>query len=190
MANILFCVTGPSGSGKTSIMRKVIGNELLSFTTRRKRDSEEEGVDYNFISYQDYIIMLGRQELIEKTEYDGNYYGLSSHELYSKLSKGNAFFVCDNNGFNQIKDKYDKVVSIFLYGSYEDCFQNMKDRGDSIEKIANRLSTYHNEILNKGQYDYVVKNIRGEALATAYIIKMIIDSQIGRMATDESIKLL
>src|SRR5437764_9195603 len=107
MANILFCVTGPSGSGKTSIMREIFDNELLRFTTRKKRDGEKEGVDYNFIRYQEYIIMVSRQELIEKTEYDGNYYGLSSKELYSKLNKGNAFFICDNSGFNQVKDKYD-----------------------------------------------------------------------------------
>lgn len=174
MSNILFCITGPSGSGKTSVMRSVMSNELLSFTTRKKREGESEGIDYSFISYQDYMIMLGRQELIEKTEYDGNYYGVSLHELHSKLSKGNAFFICDNNGFNQIKERYKDVVSIFLYADFADCFQNMIDRGDSLEKIGNRLSTYHNEVNNRGQYDYVVKNKRGSKELTEEIIELIV----------------
>lgn len=177
MSNILFCVTGPSGSGKTSVMRGVMSNELLSFTTRKKRNGETDGVDYSFISYQEYITMVGRQDLVESTEYSGNYYGLSSNELYSKLVKGNAFFICDNNGFNQIKEKYDKVVSIFLYASFGDCFQNMLDRGDNIEKIGNRLSTYHDEVANKGQYDYVVKNIRGNKVLTEEIIEAIIATE-------------
>jgi guanylate kinase len=178
MSNILFCVTGPSGSGKTSIMRNVMDNELLSFTTRPMREGEVDGKDYIFIDYMDYIQLVGKGELVEYTNYGGNYYGLSMEELHTKLKKDHAFFICDNNGFNQIKEKYDKVVSIFLYASFADCFNNMQDRGDNIEKIGKRLSTYHNELANKGQYDYVVKNVRGYRLCAETIVKHIILSEI------------
>lgn len=180
MSNILFCITGPSGSGKTTIMRNIMKNELLSFTTRPMREGEVEGKDYKFIDYSNYIQLAGRGELAEYTQYDGNYYGLSMEEIYTKLKSNHAFFICDNNGFNQIKDKYDNIVSIFLYSSFADCFANMSSRGDSVEKIGNRLSTYHNELTNKGQYDYVVKNLRGYQHLTENILEYIIRAEANK----------
>jgi guanylate kinase len=178
MSNILFCITGPSGSGKTSIMREVMSNELISFTTRQKREGEVEGKDYNFIEYRKYIEMVGNNGLVENTCYDGNYYGLSVDELCNKTNKGHAFFICDNHGFNQIKEKYDNVVSIFLYASFADSFQNMQTRGDSIEKIGKRLSTYHQELENKGQYDYVIKNNTGLKELTKDVLMTIVRTEI------------
>lgn len=178
MPNILFCVTGPSGSGKTSIMREVMDNELLSFTTRPMRENEANGKDYIFLKKELFQNMLKGGALAEYTEYDGNHYGLTLEELYSKLDEGNAFFICDNNGFNQVKEKYNKIVSIFLYADKEDCEANMTSRGDSDGKVGSRISTYNDEVANKGQYDYVVKNIRGNKRHTVETISWIVSSEI------------
>jgi guanylate kinase len=175
----LFCVTGPSGSGKTSIMREVMDNELLSFTTRPMREGEVDGRDYIFIKEEQFQNMLESGALAEYTGYDGNFYGLTLEELYFKLQyNSNAFFICDNNGFNQVSKKYNKIVSIFLYADKEDCKLNMANRGDSDEKITARLSTYDDEINNKGQYDYVVKNIRGNRRYTMEAIAWIVCSEL------------
>lgn len=178
MSNILFCVTGPSGSGKTTIMRQCMASELLSFTTRPMREGEVQGEDYLFIPKEDFNDLLERGELAEYTEYGGNFYGLTMEELEDKLELSHAFFICDNNGFNQIIDKYDNVVSIFLYADPEDCGQNMEGRGDDNDRINGRLSTYFEELNNRGQYDYVVKNLRGYQNATVSVVRNIIHSEM------------
>lgn len=174
MSNILFCVSGPSGSGKTTIMRSIMDNELISFTTRKIRDGEANGKDYIFISKEEFDELYDDNMLAEYTEYGSNFYGLTIDELEEKLQFGDAFFICDNNGFVQIKEKYDNIVSIFLYADKEDCIDNMRTRGDEQLSIAQRLSTYEEEVKNKNQYDYAIKNSRGYKRQVEDIMKNII----------------
>jgi guanylate kinase len=180
MNNILFVVTGPSGSGKTTIMRELMDNELLSFTTRPMREGETNGVDYQFITKKEFDSLKAEGLLVEETEYDGNYYGLTLQQLVGKTNQGHAFFICDNNGFNQIKEKYNNVVSIFLYADEVDCADNMFARGDTFPKVESRLRTYDEEIANRGQYDYVIENIRGNLTLTKHIVGTIIASEMLR----------
>lgn len=170
MSNILFCITGPSGSGKTTIMRSIMDNELISFTTRKIREGEANGEDYIFISKEEFDELYDDGMLAEYTEYGSNFYGLTIDELEEKLQLGDAFFICDNNGYNQIKDRYDNIVSIFLYADKEDCISNMRTRGDEQLSITQRLLTYEEEIKNKGKYDYVVKNNKGYQKVTSNIV--------------------
>lgn len=178
MANILFCITGPSGSGKTSIMKEVMDNEVGSCTTRAMREGEVDGREYDFISRKEFLELIVMDELAEFTEYSGNYYGTTKDELIKKISLGHAYVICDNHGFKQFKDKYHTIVSIFLYADKEDCLNNMLDRGDSDEKARFRLFTYNDEISNKCQYDYVVKNIKGNKRHTIEILSWIVSSEI------------
>lgn len=186
MRNILFCVTGPSGSGKTTIMRSIMDNELLSFTTRQMREGEVNGKDYIFIKEEQFKNMLDGGALAEYTKYDGNYYGLTLEELLTKTEEKPAFFVCNNHGLQQIREKYDNIVSIFLYAEEEDCFDNMTvSRKDDSNKALSRLNTYDDEIANRGQYDYVIKNIRGLKHVTEGIVQLIVATEIARRNTDE-----
>jgi guanylate kinase len=178
MSNILFCITGPSGSGKTTIMKEVMNNEVGSFTTRPMRTGEVQGREYNFISGDEFGRMFSNRELAEWTKYDGNYYGTSLEELHSKLAKGHAYVICDNHGFEQFKEVYDNVVSIFLYAEDIDCVDNMLGRGDSTTKVQGRINTYHDEMANRGQYDYVVKNVRGYKPVTIDVVRSIITVEI------------
>lgn len=180
MRNILFCITGPSGSGKTSIMKNVMDNEVGSITSRTMRNGEVNGREYLFFTKEDALWMVQNDELAEWTEYDGNIYGTTKQELKDKLDNGHAYVICDNHGFEQFKEVYDNVVSIFLYASKEDCFDNMRDRGDTFEKVLNRISTYDDEMANSGQYDYVVRNHSGLKTMTESIIKDIVKTEIAR----------
>jgi guanylate kinase len=175
MSNILFCISGPSGSGKTTVMRNIMNNELLSFTTRPMREGEIQGQDYLFITREEFDELFNEGVLAEWTEYDGKYYGLTMEELLDKLEHENAFFICDNHGFNQIKEKYNNIVSIFLYADVGDCSDNMFYRGDNEERVNGRLNTYYEELAKKGQYDYVVKNTRGYLQATETIVRNIVN---------------
>lgn len=181
MSNILFCVTGPSGSGKTFFMKQVMDNEVGSITSRDMRKGEVNGREYLFFIREDVEWMIEKGEMAEWTEYDGNLYGTTKQELKDKLDNGDAYVICDNHGFQQFKEQYDNVVSIFLYASKEDCFDNMRyGRSDNFEKALARITTYDSEIANKGQYDYVLKNIRGNSSATLYALNTIINAEIRR----------
>jgi guanylate kinase len=178
VSNILFCITGPSGSGKTTIMKDVMSNEVGSCTSRAMREGEVQGREYNFLDKKELLEMIWKGDMAEWTEYSGNYYGTTKQELEDKLAIGHAYVICDNHGFKQFKEVYDNVVSIFLYAENEDCIDNMFGRGDSIDNVMNRLKTYNEEMDNRGQYDYVVKNVRGYKPVTIDIIKSITTLEI------------
>lgn len=176
----LFLITGASGSGKTSLSHKIQDDgywkECISFTTRpiREADGEKDGVTYNFITREYFENNV--DEFAEHVEYFGNYYGLSKEEIDSKLRDNkHAFAIVEYNGYQQLKKLYPDSIGLFLYADKEDCKSNMLSRGDSIENVNNRLSTYEDEISSKGEYDYVVKNVYGKADETIDVIKSIIN---------------
>lgn len=172
--NTVYLITGTSGSGKTTLMRSIMENELTSFTTRPMREGEVEGKDYYFMSQEEFSEAEKNGLLAEKTEYSGNYYGLTKDEIETKLKKGNAFFICDFNGANQIKELYNNCVSIFILSTKKDTILNMINRNDSMENIENRIKTYEEEIKNSVNYDYVVTNVRGKFEETRETIMNII----------------
>lgn len=178
--NILFCVVGPSGAGKTTTMRSIMENELVSITTREMRDGETEGKDYRFITKEEHSKLCRNGELAENAEYDNNYYGLSKEELFTKLSKGHAFFICTADGMEQVKRVYSNVVSIFLYSDRATCINNMLSRGDSLTKAHSRLATYANEMADRVKCDYVIKNNEGTQDFTKFIVSNIVYSEIAK----------
>jgi guanylate kinase len=174
--NTLFAITAPSGSGKTSIMRSVMTNEVVSFTTRPMRDGEKEGVDYLFITPTKFGELKADGQLIEETCYSGNYYGITAEELEKKIKKGNAFVIVDHHGMEQLKRIYPNVVTIFIKTAKEDCMKNMFNRGDSLANIQKRLRTFEIEQSKRIEYDYVVTNVYGKKNETVNIISNIIYS--------------
>ena|SRR5206468_4638902 len=176
MPNTLFAISAPSGCGKTSIMRELMDNEILSFTTREKRKTETDGIDYQFISFSDFVELKDNGRLIEETNYYGNWYGITTAELSNKIRNGNAFAIVDFNGMKQLKAIYPDTVSIFIKASQEDAIRNMIDRGDSFENIKKRLVAFDEELLNRIDYDYVVTNRYGYFDETINIVHSIIAS--------------
>lgn len=174
--NKLVLVSGHSGSGKTTVMRKTMFHEILSFTTRERRPKEIDGVDYKFITLNEFKVLKSNNKLLEWTEYSGNFYGVMSNEL-NKLKEHNVFFICDYNGMKQAQQFYDNCVSIFMYTDIVSAQQNLGLRGESLEFINKRLSTYDKEIENKKYYDYVIKNNSGKLDHTIRIVKEILYSE-------------
>ena len=157
-SNKLYVVTAPSGSGKTTIMRSVMDSEIIWFTTRQKRDGEVEGKDYIFITREEFDELLLNNGLIENTCYGGNYYGVTRSEFENKLSQADSFFIADYNGMQQIREFHENTTTIFIHCDKERCKQNMLKRGDKVELVEKRLSTYENEIQNSVYFDHLVFN--------------------------------
>jgi guanylate kinase len=180
--NTLFIVAAPSGSGKTTIMRSVMDNEIVSFTTRAMRDNEKDGVDYLFIDTPTFLDLQANGGLIEETNYSGNHYGITSEEFYGKLDKGNAFIIVDVNGLRQLKKMYDKCVTIFIYTTKEDAIQNMLGRGDSSTNVDKRLATFDQELDNRMLFDYVISNPYGKMMDTINIVQEIVNAYANLLA--------
>lgn len=157
----LFCVSGHSGSGKTSTMRYALGTkkEVVSVTTRTKRDGEIDGIDYYFISEQLFEELDKHNQLAEKTTYYGRAsYGVTKNEIEQKLSLGNAYIIVDFNGYQQLKEIYPDTVGIFIFADRITSKARMIARGDKTESVNSRLETYDTEIANMSHYDYIIKN--------------------------------
>ncbi|MDM5298149.1 hypothetical protein QUF51_08250 [Bacillus pumilus] len=178
--NKLIVVSGPSGSGKTSLMRQIMKNEVVSFTTRKPRKDEIDGVDYKFISFEKFDEFKEKGKLIEQVEYSDNYYGIDQEEFENKMSLGNALIIVDYHGMQQIKKFYPNCVTLFLYTPYEQAHKQMINRGDTLDKVEQRLSAYHQEMKNKTYYDYVIRNNHNRFSITKEIIEKIIESETGK----------
>lgn len=158
---MLYLISGPSGCGKTTIMRRLMSNEIVSFTTRAPRAGEIDGVDYHFITLAEFWTLRGSNTLIEYTEYGGNYYGVERGEVERKLAHGDAFFICDRNGMEQMQRVIEPTTSIFVWCYEKEARLHMRQRGDSFEHINKRMATFEQEIENSAGYNYMVQNHHG-----------------------------
>jgi guanylate kinase len=157
--NKLIIISGPSGSGKSTIAKSAMDNEVVSFTTRPPRPGEINGKDYVFMSQEEFDKLLHNNGLAEYTTYYGNAsYGITLDELHGKLEKGHAFVIVDVIGLVQLKKLWDNTASVFIMTSEAKARKRMNERGDSAQRIEDRLKTYGIEQENFYLYDYVLDN--------------------------------
>lgn len=175
----LFTVTAPSGAGKSTLVNRLsklnVWNECISTTTRKARWDEKHGVNYYYITDEEFKHKLDLEEFAEWVTYDGNKYGVEHNEILGVLgTHKHAVIIVEHNGFKQIKEQYPDSVNIFLHMSKEDCMANMLLRGDSLEKATNRIRMYGDEMANSVDFDYVIKNVRDKQDATLQILTAIV----------------
>lgn len=133
--NIVIFV-GDSGSGKSYYEKELTKygfDKVISHTTREKRVGEVDGIDYHFVSKEDFQDI----EFIESVEVHGNFYGVSKQEINSKGDR--VVVVTEPDGTKQILDQMDAIV-VLLNIDKEQRKQNMISRGDKIENIEYRLA--------------------------------------------------
>jgi guanylate kinase len=162
---MLFIITGPSGCGKSTIVHKVLDNVKnvgfsVSHTTRNKRDSEQEGKHYYFVSKSEFEQMIKDERLIEWTVFQGNNYGTSKREVEKKGSMGDLLLDIDVHGAEQVKSKLKKAVFIFILPpSYDELKSRLEARGqESAESIAERLDVARKDIRAYPHFDYIIIN--------------------------------
>lgn len=132
---------GPSGSGKTTVGNELTRRgipKLVTTTTRNPREGEKDGTDYYFRTPQD----MEKEPFVEQTIYNGNIYGLTVKEVENALEYQHIVHVSlDQNGAEAMKQKYPEQTRIIYFDVPEEkMIQRMKKRGDSNEKIQERLN--------------------------------------------------
>ena len=162
----LFILSAPSGAGKSTLCRAVRDRfpDLLysiSYTTRRPRPGEQNGVDYYFIAKDEFEKNIARGKWAEWAEVHGNYYGTSADLLDRGLNGGQDILLdIDVQGMHQILKRYPAGITIFIMPPSLDTLRyRLETRGtDSPEAIAVRLSNAQKEMAQKDLYRHVIVN--------------------------------
>jgi len=163
---ILFVISGPSGVGKTSIIRSVLERVKnvvfsVSCTTRKQRPGEINGVDYFFISQEEFDEMIRSNKFLEWAKVHDNYYGTPSDFVFKHMDDGNDVILdIDVQGALNVKRNFAKAKFIFIAPpSYQTLGERLKRRGtESEEKIQRRLETARKEIKYIPEFEYLIIN--------------------------------
>jgi len=180
----LIIISGPSGAGKTTLIRKVMQKiPTLTFsvsaTTRAIREGEIEGVDYFFISTEEFNDLIRNDVFIEWAKVHGNLYGTLKKQVKELREKRkNVILDIDEQGANQIKKK--KFPALFIYilpPSLEELEKRLKERDtERIREMIRRLQSAKEQITSKGFYDHVI--INDDIKKVVKKIKIIIEGYI------------
>lgn len=162
----LLIVSGPSGAGKTSIAQPVLAaldriSMSISLTTRKPRAGEADGVDYHFISEEEFDRRVAGGEFAEWALVHGYRYGTSRATIDRAIEQGEDLLLdIDVQGAEQIKMAYPHAVSVFLLPPSRDRLEErLRGRGtDDESTVQRRLEAACREISSMAGYDYVIVN--------------------------------
>ena len=165
--NTLIIIAGGSGTGKTTTENLLSQDpniiKLISTTTRPRREKEEHGKDYYFISKEEFEAELKKGRFLEYVIYDGNYYGVHGKviDLILGTQKKNGVIIVDVEGFRQIKKYcqergYNNISYWFKAESREKMVEHMRKRGTSESEIIRRLIIEEQEGKFADEFDYIL----------------------------------
>jgi guanylate kinase len=162
----LFIVSAPSGTGKTTLVERLVqcvpGLRMSrSYTSRPARTGEQDGVDYNFITRQQFEDMVREGQFLEWADVFGNYYGTAAADTDALLAHGeDVVLVIDVQGARQVRSRGIETIGIFVLPSSAAVLeQRLRGRSkDSEEQIGRRLQVAGVEVDEYAQYEYVVIN--------------------------------
>src|SRR6201985_920781 len=164
----LIIFSAPSGAGKTTIVRHLLSKRpdlefSISATTRKPRGDERHGIDYYFISKEEFLHRIAKKQFVEFEEvYSGTFYGTLRSEIQRIWDQGKTvIFDIDVEGGLHLKRKYeDQAMAIFVQPpSLEVLIERLTGRGtDSIEKLAERFEKAAKELDYAPKFDFILKN--------------------------------
>ncbi len=187
---IVIVISGPSGSGKGTVVKELRGicpsmQVSVSATTRLPREGETDGVEYYFKTREEFEGLIERGEVLEYTQYNGNYYGTLKSEAERIISAGDDLILeIEVDGGGQIKRLMgNECVSVMLIApSAAEQESRLRGRGTEAEDvIQGRLARAKAEIKEAVNYDYIVVNESGKQTECAENILAIIKSEHFRM---------
>lgn len=166
MAGLMLVLSAPSGTGKTTLARRLLrrfpdGIFSVSVTTRAPRGKETEGVDYHFVSQEEFERLRERGELLEWARVHGAYYGTPARYAREAAEGALVLFDIDVQGGRQIKAKHPEAATVLvLPPGIDELERRLRARGtDDEETIARRLAAAEVEIEEgKESYDFCVVN--------------------------------
>jgi guanylate kinase len=162
---MLIVITGPSGCGKSTLAHLML-EELdnmrfsVSYTTRKKRDTETEGKDYHFVSTETFERMIQEGKFIEWAVVHGHHYGTPKKAMESEKMDGDVLLDIDVQGAGQIREKVQEAVFVFILPPlFHELKKRLENRGqDSESVIQKRLGVAREEIKRYSEFDYIVIN--------------------------------
>lgn len=165
-ASSLFIVTAPSGAGKTSLVKALLaktpGLEVsVSYTTRKPRPGEQNGVHYHFIDESTFKRMITQGVFLEYAKVFDNYYGTSRDKVTEKLQQGvDLILEIDWQGARQVRKFFPDAVGIFILPPSRAVLeQRLRNRNtDSDDVIKRRLRDAMNDMSHHDEFEYVVIN--------------------------------
>lgn len=161
----MLILIGESGSGKTTILNKLVEKgyeKAINHTTRLPRDGELESGEYKFITKEEFNKMWDNGELLQRAEFNNEYYGISTSSL-----KDNVVCISIVNSVKDIKNRAKElklenvsIKTIYVYVEEAERIRRMKNRGDTNESIQTRLVIDREKFkeVNKVS-DFIVENI-------------------------------
>lgn len=162
----LYVISGSSGVGKGTVIKRLLSERSdiklsVSYTTRTPRPQEQNGVNYFFVTRDEFKKYINNDEFIEWAEFSGNLYGTKKSFVTETLNDGfNVLLEIDTQGALQIKSKMPESVLIFINPpSYEELVARLKGRHtESDEAIEKRLKFVDFEKENSKKFDYIIIN--------------------------------
>lgn len=165
-ANFLVILSSPSGGGKTTIAHRLLAQRAdvgysVSCTTRPPRKGEQDGVDYHFLTRDEFAERRRMGEFAEWAEVHGNLYGTLRREISRVLSAGRHVIMdIDVQGARQIRETFGDAVSVFLLPPSADVLlDRLRNRHtESPAEVVARLHSALHELSAVNEYQYVVVN--------------------------------
>lgn len=163
----ILLISGPSGSGKSSLIKRLFAEFdnlyfSISSTTRAPREGEKDGVNYYFISKEEFEKGIANGEFLEWACVHNNFYGTNLHPVKAALDAGKVVvFDIDVQGFELANKHYkDEITSVFLTTKDAQTLQErLSARGDeSAQSIQSRVANAKAEVAKAKQYDFIIVN--------------------------------
>lgn len=162
---LLIVVSGPSGVGKDATLKRMQARGapfhfLVTNTTRPRRPNEVEGVDYHFISVEDFQAKLAGGDFLEHANVYGNWYGNARSDIEAALAQGHDVIMrIDVQGAATIRRRVEGAVFIFLIANLEELEARLRARKTESEvSLRRRLDTAAHEMLERTHFDYSIRN--------------------------------
>jgi guanylate kinase len=191
----VFIISAPSGSGKSTLVSRLLTSVpnlmfSVSYTSRKPRGAEAEGLSYRFVSREDFEAMLAREEFLEWAQVFGNYYGTHRNSLEEARARGlDLVLDIDVQGARQLKQKIPEAVTVFVLAPSRQVLEHrLRSRSEDREEvIARRLRDAAEEIRNYNAYDYVLIN-RELAEAEATLCAIVRAERARRIRIEDQIR--
>ena len=179
---LLVVISGPSGVGKDAVLERMKGSPegryfVVTATTRPKRPSERDGVDYIFMEPSTFQALVARGGFLEHAQVYGRCYGVPKRQIEEALSSGKDVMVkTDVQGARTIRAKLPEALLIFLAPpDMEELERRLRQRqSETAEDLQRRIQTAKIEMDCQGEFDHVVVNRNGRLEETVAEIEKII----------------